>query len=161
MNQPDTLHNDILACLPHLRAFAYRLTGNRPMAEDLLHDTVVSALTHRDQFQPGSNLTGWLTTILKNRYFNDCRRHSRSREVQGDVIEASGSISGGQEECLMMRDFQSVFSTLPAEQQEALVLVGASGFSYEEAAEIVGCAVGTVKSRVCRGRQHLQQELTA
>jgi RNA polymerase sigma-70 factor (ECF subfamily) len=159
MNRSMDLHNEILACLPHLRAFALLLCRNRSTADDLVQDTVVSALSHADQFQPGTNLKGWLTTILRNRYFNELRRLSRKMEIQVDVVGAAGGASGGQEERLAIRDFKHAFEQLPAEQREALLLVGASGFSYEETAEIIGCAVGTVKSRVSRGRFHLQRML--
>jgi RNA polymerase sigma-70 factor (ECF subfamily) len=159
MNRPNDFHVEILACLPHLRAFALLLSRNRSTAEDLVQDTVVSALSHIDQFQPGTNLKGWLTTILRNRYFNELRRMSRKLEVQVDVVGAAAGTSGGQEESLTVRDFKHAFSQLPAEQREALVLVGASGFSYEETAEIIGCAVGTVKSRVSRGRFQLHRML--
>lgn len=155
----DDMHRDILAALPHLRAFAHLLARDHAMAEDLVQDTIVRALTYRHQFQPGTNLRGWLTIILRNRYFNEIRRRSRKAELHVELEWGIGSTSGGQEESLEVRDFKRAFASLPAAQREALLLVGASGVSYEEAAQITNCAVGTIKSRVSRARMQLQQLL--
>ena len=155
----DDMHRDILAALPHLRAFAHLLARDHAMAEDLVQDTIVRALTYRHQFQPGTNLRGWLTIILRNRYFNEIRRRSRKAELHVELEWGVGSTSGGQEENLEVRDFKRAFASLPAAQREALLLVGASGVSYEEAAQITNCAVGTIKSRVSRARLQLQQLL--
>jgi RNA polymerase sigma-70 factor (ECF subfamily) len=152
----DQFAQDVVACLPRLRAFSRQLARNYDLAEDMVQETILRALTFRDQFQPGTNLHGWLTTILRNRYFSQLRQWDHKGEIQMDLEQAGGSWSGGQEEALAMRDFRRAFVTLPAEQREALTLVGASGLSYEEAAQISGCALGTMKSRVSRGRSQLQ-----
>jgi RNA polymerase sigma-70 factor (ECF subfamily) len=153
------LHAGILDCLPHLRAFAHLLARNHAMAEDLVQDTIVRALSCRHQFKPGTNLRGWLTVILRNRYFNELRRHSRKSECQADLEKVATGISGGQEENLHIRDFKRAFACLPPTHREALVLIGASGLSYEEAAEIAGCPIGTMKSRVSRARLKLAEIL--
>jgi RNA polymerase sigma-70 factor (ECF subfamily) len=153
------LHDGILEYLPHLRAFAHLLARNHAMAEDLVQDTIVRALSCRHQFKPGTNLRGWLTVILRNRYFNELRRHSRKSECHADLEKIATGISGGQEENLRMRDFRRAFALLPPTHREALVLIGASGLSYEDAAKIAGCPIGTMKSRVSRARLRLEQAL--
>jgi RNA polymerase sigma-70 factor (ECF subfamily) len=159
MGDLSQLHEDILACLPHLRAFAHLLARDRTMAEDLVQDTVLRALTYHHQFRPGTNFRSWLIIILRNRYFNEMRRRSRRVEVSREVASIETATSGGQEERIEVRDFMRAFEQLPPSQREALLLVGASGFSYEEAAGISGCAVGTMKSRVSRARLQLQTML--
>lgn len=159
MAQLDPFHEGILECLPHLRGFAHLLARNHALAEDLVHDTVLRAITARNQFQPGTNLRGWLIVILRNRYFNDRRRGAVRLTVSLEVCPTEASMSGGQEEGLEMRDFERHFHKLPAPQREALLLVGVNGCSYEDAADIAGCAVGTMKSRVSRARFHLRAAL--
>jgi len=156
MSNSDQFSQDIVANLPNLRAFAHLLARDHALAEDMVQDTVVRALTCQAQFQPGTNLRGWLTIILRNRYFNQLRHCRHRAEIQMDVERVSGGASGGQEEALHLRDFKQVFVKLPPSQREALALVGASGLSYEEAAKVTGCAIGTVKSRVSRARLQLQ-----
>lgn len=161
MANRDDFHDGILGCLPHLAGFAHLLCRNHALAEDLVQETVVRALTYREQFKPGTNLKGWLLIILRNRYFNEVRKNGRVHSLPVDSLPVDRStgepaVSGGQEEQLHLRDFKRHFQDLPETQKEALLLVGVNGFSYEEAAEIAGCAVGTMKSRVCRARMHLQ-----
>jgi RNA polymerase sigma-70 factor, ECF subfamily len=148
----DRLTEDIVPYLPHLRAFARMLAQDRTLADDLVQETVVRALSHAHQFQPGTNLKAWLTTILRNAYFTEKRSQGRLTQLDVEVVRDSTTVNGGQEWHLRMRDFEGAFSTLPPVQREALVLVGASGFSYEQAAAMAGCAVGTMKSRVSRAR---------
>lgn len=151
----DDLHERIIEQLPHLRAFAVLLAHDRSFAEDLVQEAVVRALAHADQFQPGTNFKAWITTILRNSYFNVVRRRSRLAPMSAVSPGDEPTTSGGQEEHLDLRDFERAFKCLPSAQREALLLVGASGFSYEAAAEVAGCAVGTMKSRVARGRTQL------
>src|SRR5579875_430791 len=145
----ERLTDDIVPHLPHLRAFA----------DDLVQETVVRALSHAHQFQPGTNLKAWLTTILRNAYFTEKRSQGRVAQLGADAVRDTMTVSGGQEWHLRMRDFEGAFNMLPSVQREALVLVGASGFSYEQAAQMAGCAVGTMKSRVSRARLQLQNLL--
>ena len=155
----DDMNRDILAELGHLRAFAHFLARDHALAEDLVQDTIVRALSCRHQFRPGTNLRGWLTTILRNRYFNEIRPRARPGVLQAELAALSDSTSGGQEERLHMRDFLRAFQSLPATHREALLLVGAQGVSHEAAARIARCAVGTIKSRVSRARAQLQRLL--
>jgi len=152
----ERLTEDIVPYLPHLRAFARMLAKDRTLADDLVQETVVRALGHAHQFQPGTNLKAWLTTILRNAYFTEKRSQGRITQLDAEAARDSTTVSGGQEWHMRMRDFEGVFNTLPSVQREALVLVGASGFSYEQAAAMAGCAVGTMKSRVSRARLQLQ-----
>jgi RNA polymerase sigma-70 factor (ECF subfamily) len=155
----DDLHDDIVRCLPHLRAFAFLLARDRALADDLVQDAVLRALSHAHQFTAGTNFKAWITTILRNSYFNEMRRRARAAQMSIDNIGNTTGISGGQMERLHTRDFERAFYSLPAAQREALALVGASGFVYEEAAKVASCAVGTMKSRVSRARAQLQQML--
>src|SRR5579863_3547324 len=125
-----TFCNDVLENLPRLESFARRLAGNRSLADDLVQETVLRALTHADQFRPGTNLLAWLMTILRNTYFNEKRRERRL--VVLDIASAAllPAANGGQEPHMHMRDVEARFARLPAVQQEALVLVGADGLSY-------------------------------
>lgn len=147
---------DIIQYLPHLRAFARMLAQDRTLADDLVQETVLRAISHANQFQPGTNLKAWLTTILRNAYFTEKRSQGRLAQLGTEINIESTTVRGEQEWHLRMRDFECAFNTLPAVQREALVLVGASGFSYEQAAEMAHCAVGTMKSRVSRARLQLQ-----
>lgn len=154
-----SLRDQIVACLPNLRAFARSIANNPSRADDLVQDTIVKALVNLDKFREGTNLVAWLFTILRNHYYTELR--NRRREVEdADGAHAARLVSQpGQLARLEMRDFQSALGELPYEQREALILVGGSGFSYEEAAEICGCAVGTIKSRVNRARARLNEVL--
>jgi RNA polymerase sigma-70 factor (ECF subfamily) len=155
MTAQDQFSDDLVANIPYLRAFARLLVKDHFLAEDVVQDTLVRALASRTQFKPGTNLRGWLTIILRNRYFNLRRRRGFHAEIPMDVELVGGGGSGGQEERLEMRDFERAFVTLPPAQQRALVMVGANGLSYEEAAKLTGCMVGTMKSRVSRARGQL------
>ena len=153
--QRENLHQSIIEQLPHLRAFAVLLTHDRNLADDLVQEAAVRALSHADQFQPGTNFKAWITTILRNSYFNVVRRRSRVAPMSAVAPKDEPTTSGGQEEHLDLCDFERAFKCLPTAQREALLLVGASGFSYEAAAEVAACAIGTMKSRVARARIQL------
>lgn len=150
---------ELIATLPNLRAFAVSLIGASDKADDLVQDTIMKAWAKQDSFTPGTNLKAWLFTILRNEFYSQMRK--RGREVQDSEGTLTGQLSvhPAQYGSLDMRDFRRALDTLPEDQREALILVGASGFSYEEASEICGCAVGTIKSRINRGRQKLQELL--
>jgi RNA polymerase sigma-70 factor (ECF subfamily) len=146
---------ELVEHLPAMRAFSVSLTRNAALADDMVQDALVKAWSNLDKFQPGTNMRAWLFTILRNTYYSNRRKAKR------EVPDADGSITAGlsrkpdHDGRLNMMDFEVAFAKLPAEQREALVLVGASGFAYEEAAETCGVAVGTIKSRVNRGRAKL------
>lgn len=156
-----SIDNDILACLPHLRAFARSLTGDRDRADDLVQDAVLRALSAHEQYTPGTNFKAWIFTILRNLYFNEFRRNrALMRPLEAADLEMHAT-APSQQAGLEFDDFRRAFKTLPAEQREALVLVGADGFRYEEAAAICGCPVGTIKSRVARARGEIERLLGA
>ena len=158
MVDPD-LRDDLLAALPGLRAFALSLTGNGDRADDLVQDTIVRAWGNLHRFQDGTNLQAWLFTILRNHFYSEHRK--RQREVEDvDGFYAATLISiPDQNARLDIQDFQRALMKLPLDQREALLLVGAQGFSYEEAAVICGCAMGTIKSRISRARARLAELL--
>jgi RNA polymerase sigma-70 factor, ECF subfamily len=149
------LKKEILELLPALRAFARSLTSNRAEADDLVQETVVKAWGNFDKFVPGSNMRAWLFTILRNTYYSTVRKRRH------EVVDATGAWAARvatrprQESLIAWQDLQSMLALLPDEQREALILVGAAGLSYEEAAKVCGCALGTIKSRVNRGRARL------
>jgi len=148
---------DLFSALPSVRAFAISLCGRSDQADDLVQEAVVKAWASQERFEPGTNMRAWLFTILRNEFYNQRRR--RKREVQdtdGAYAERLSS-NPSQYGTMDFRDLCKALDTLPPDQREAIILVGASGFSYEEAAEICGCAVGTIKSRVNRARNRLQE----
>ena len=154
------IEDQILACLPQLRAFARSLARDRDHADDLVQDAIVRAISSADQFSPGTNFKAWMFTILRNLYFNSFRRKYLMRPLEPSDLERH-SAAPTQMAGLDYQDFKRAFNQLPADQREALVLVGADGFKYEEAAAISGCAVGTMKSRVSRARRELERKLDA
>ena len=145
--------------MPGLRAFAVSLAGSFHQADDLLQDTLLKAWSSADSFTPGTNMRAWLFTILRNTYYSLYRR--RGREVQDTDGVYSGRVATppNQDGALDLADFQAALSKLPPEHRDVLLMVGASGFSYEEAAEICGVAVGTIKSRLNRARARLAELL--
>jgi RNA polymerase sigma-70 factor (ECF subfamily) len=150
--------DDVVRNLPRLKRFARRLAGNKSLADDLVQDTVLRALLHADQFRPGTNLIAWLNAILRNAYRKDYRRqHLIDWLIFEEQIEEGRD--GSQEWHLRTSEVKWLCTMLPAEQREALLLVGANGFRYEDAALLAGCAAGTMKSRVSRGRARLRQVL--
>ena len=157
---PDASFRDaLLAAVPSLRAFAISLSGNVDRADDLVQDTLVRAIANAHRFEPGTNLNAWLFTILRNLFHSEYRKRRREVEDPDGVYAEQLTSQPEQGARLDFEDFRSALATLPSEQREALLLVGASGFSYEETAAICGCAVGTVKSRVNRARSRLAQML--
>ena len=149
----------LLAELPALRAFALSLAGADDRADDLVQDTLVKAWANAASFEEGTNMRAWLFTIMRNTFFSQYRK--ARLEVQDVDGEAAARLVAMPDQLahLDLADFRARLERLPADQREALVLIGASGFSYEEAAEICGCAVGTIKSRVNRARRRLMEQL--
>ncbi len=146
--------------IPNLRAFAASLSGSMQLADDLVQDTLLKAWGNSDKFEPGTSLRAWLFTILRNTYYSLYRK--RGREVQdseGTYAERMAT-HGNQESHLDLADFRKALAKLPEEQREVLIMVGATGLSYEEAAEICGVAIGTIKSRVNRARTKLAELLS-
>lgn len=150
---------DLLSTLPNLRAFAVSLAGKQDKADDLVQDTIMKAWAKQDSFEPGTNMKAWLFTILRNEFYSQMRKRGREVQDSDGLFTERMSVHPAQFGSLDLRDFQNALARLPDDQREAIVLVGASGFSYEEAAEVCGCAIGTIKSRVSRARAQLQAEL--
>jgi RNA polymerase sigma-70 factor (ECF subfamily) len=153
------LRDALLAAVPSLRAFAISLTNDFNRADDLVQDTLVRALAHIDRFERGTNLNAWLFTILRNLFHSEYRK--RRREVDDPEGAYAGRLKAHpeQQSHLDFEDFRTALAKLPPDQREALLLVGAEGMSYEDAAQICGVAVGTIKSRVNRARSRLAQIL--
>ncbi|MDQ0313836.1 sigma-70 family RNA polymerase sigma factor [Amorphus orientalis] len=151
---------ELLEHIPNLRAFALSLTGNADQADDLVQEALMKAWTSLDRFQPGTNMRAWLFTILRNAFYSEFRKKRREVEDADGAMAAKLSSHPEQLGHMDFDDFRRVLDELPSDQREALILIGASGFSYEEAAEICGCAVGTVKSRVNRARTRLADLLS-
>lgn len=154
MQAPSSLQSEILDLIPSLRGFAYSLTRNQSDTDDLVQETLTKALTHIDRFKPGTNLRAWLFTIQRNSFYT--AHHKRRREPSMPVEDMPVTIAkAGQEWSLKLKTVHEALQHLPLEQREALILVGGAGFSYIEAAEVCGCAIGTIKSRVSRARAQL------
>ncbi|MBC6443471.1 MAG: RNA polymerase sigma factor [Rhodobacteraceae bacterium] len=147
--------DELVNHIPALRAFALGLTRNASNADDMVQDTIVKAWTRIDTFKAGSNLRSWLFTILRNTYYSDFRKKRREISDSDGTLAGQLSQKPDHDGRLNLADFECAFNTLPAEQREALFLVGALGESYESAAETIGIAVGTVKSRTNRARARI------
>jgi RNA polymerase sigma-70 factor (ECF subfamily) len=154
-----SLRDDLVAAIPNMRAFAISLCGNRDRADDLVQEALVKAWKHLDSFEVGTNLKAWLFTILRNAYFSELRKTKREVADSEGQIAARVAVPAEQLAHLELNDLNNALAELPVDQREALILVGAEGFSYEDAASISGCAVGTVKSRVNRARAKLAELL--
>jgi len=151
--------DEIVDHLPAMRAFALSLTRNGTAADDLVQDTIVKAWKNIDKFSAGTNMRAWLFTILRNTFYSDRRKSKREVADVDGAMAATLSQKPDHDGRMALADFEAVFTELPSEQREALMLVGAMGFSYEEAAETCEVAVGTIKSRVNRGRLRLTELL--
>ncbi len=153
------LRDALVAQIGSLRAFGVSLCGDRDRADDLVQETLFKAWNHIDSFKEGTNLKAWLFTILRNTYFSERRKRKREVEDADGKYAARLASAPEQHGHMDIKDFHAALVQLPADQREALILVGAAGFSYEEAAEISDCAVGTIKSRVNRARTRLADML--
>ena len=153
------IKSDLVSAIPRLRAFAFSLCGNADKADDLVQETLVKAYGSLSSFTEGTNLTAWLITILRNAYYSEYVKRRR------EVADPEGVIAGrlisppAQNAHMDLLDFQVALQQLPPDQREALILIGASGFSYEEAGAICNCPPGTMKSRLNRARERLSNFL--
>jgi RNA polymerase sigma-70 factor (ECF subfamily) len=152
---------ELVKLIPHLRAFARTLTGDAAQADDLAQDAMIKAWDARKSFQLGTNMKAWTFMILRNQFYSDKRRSWRQIQLDQEAAERTLVAVDNPESPLALDELRLAMVMLPDEQREALILVGAGGFAYEEAADICGCAVGTVKSRVSRARKALQGILEA
>ena len=146
--------------IPHLRAFGRSLSGSRDLADDLVQETLMKAWAARQRFQAGTNMRAWTFIILRNLYLSQMRRARFKGEWDDLVADRVLAAPASQDKHVELGDMQRALLHLPQPQREALILVGAGGFAYEEAAEICNVAVGTIKSRVARGRVALEALLS-
>lgn len=148
--------HELTEAIPHLRAFGRSLSGNPDTADDLVQETLLKAWAARDKFKTGTSMRAWTFVILRNTYFSQIRRKKFTGEYNELVAERVLSIPAGQEAPIHLSDLQRGLLELSDDQREAIILVGAGGYSYEEAASVAGCALGTMKSRVSRARKRLE-----
>lgn len=151
--------DDLLAALPGLRAFALSLAANPTLADDLVQETLLKAWANQHRFDAGSNLKGWLCTILRNQFYTEYRKRRREIEDPDGAMAAQLTAPAAQEHGCDLRSMLDHLGKLPGLQREALMLVGAQGMTYEAAAAVMGCEVGTAKSRVSRARAFLAASL--
>ncbi len=153
----DEFKTQLAAVIPQLRAFGRSLSGNRDIGDDLVQETLLKAWAARDRYEAGTNLRAWTFIILRNLFLSQMRRNRFRGEWDDAVADRVLSAPAAQDKHVELGDLQRALQYLPETQREALILIGAGGFAYEEAAEICGVAVGTIKSRVARGRVALEQ----
>ena len=155
-----SVRDAMLAAVPSLRAFAISLSGNVDRADDLVQETLLRAMANIDSFEPGTSMSAWLFTILRNLFRSEYRKRRREVEdADGRHVDSLKS-APQQHSRVEFEEFRVALAKLPPDQREALILIGASGFSHEEAAAICETAVGTIKSRVNRARARLSKLLT-
>lgn len=147
--------------IPHLRAFARGLCGKADIADDLVQETMLKAWGARRRFEVGTSMRAWTFVILRNAYLTDIRRNRFRGEWDEGMAETILTTPASQEHPMHLSDMHRALLILPPERREALLLVGAGGFSYEEAARISGCPIGTIKSRVARARAALNRILSS
>lgn len=152
----DQLFRDqLVALIPSLRSFARGLCGWRDMADDMVQEAMLRGWAARASFTPGTNFRAWMFMILRNQFYTTLRKDKRMTSWDPEVAERVLVEAPAQQDAIHVADVARALQKLPAEQREVLLLIGANGATYEEAAEIVGCAIGTIKSRLARGRRAL------
>jgi RNA polymerase sigma-70 factor, ECF subfamily len=154
-----SFRDDLVAEMTNLRAFGISLSGSVSLADDLVQETLLRAWSKSDKFQPGTSLRAWLFTILRNIYYSNYRKRAREVQDSEGAYARRLIVSGDQESHLDMEDFRTALGRLPTEQREVLILVGANGLSYDEAATICEVEIGTIKSRLSRARAKLVELL--
>jgi RNA polymerase sigma-70 factor (ECF subfamily) len=152
----EAFRRELVALIPHLRAFARTLCGDPTGADDLAQDAMLKAWDARKSFEMGTNMKAWTFMILRNQFYSEKRRSWRQSQLDQEAAERTLVAVDDPEAPVALDELRQGLAMLPPEQREALILVGAGGFAYEEAAQICDCAVGTVKSRVSRARRALQ-----
>ncbi|MEM9734488.1 MAG: sigma-70 family RNA polymerase sigma factor [Pseudomonadota bacterium] len=155
----DALKDELLSIIPNMRAFALSLTRSSDRADDLVQETLMKAWNKFHLFEEGTNLKAWVFTIMRNEFYSQMRKKGREVQDSDGIFAANLATHPQQEGHMDAKDFRQALESLPEDQREAVMLIGALGFSYEEAAETIGVAVGTVKSRVSRGRAKLMDLL--
>lgn len=149
--------HELEAVLPSLRAFGRSLSGSRDLADDLVQETMMKAWAARERFRAGTSFRAWTFVILRNAFLSDRRKQSTRMESGKDLTDDMITTPPSQDRRLILDDLQRALMKLPEAWREALVLVGAGGVSYQEAAEICGCPIGTIRSRVARARAEVDR----
>ena len=151
----EVFRDQLVAMIPQLRSFARGLCGWRDMADDLAQDTMTRAWSARASYTPGTNFRAWMFMIMRNQFYTSIRKSARMTSLDPEVAERTLVQMPEQQHHIHVEDVAKALQKLPYEQREVLLLIGANGVSYEEASEIIGCAIGTIKSRLARGRKAL------
>ncbi len=157
MTVENSLKQQMLASIPHLRAFAISLCGSVDRADDLVQNALLKGLSNFDKFQPGTSMQAWLFTILRNDFLTQTRRSKREVEDPEGSWAEKVAVMPEQGARLDFTDMLKALGKLPVDQREALLLVSAEGLSYEDAARICGTNIGTIKSRINRARNRLAE----
>jgi RNA polymerase sigma factor (sigma-70 family) len=157
----EVFRRELIKTLPHLRAFARGLCGRPDLADDLVQETAIKAWAARARFAPGTNFRAWTFAILRNYFLSELRRNRRQVDYDPEAHERLLVMEPDQEGPLHLLDMEAALRKLSPDRREAVLLIGASGFTYEDAAEICNCAIGTMKSRVARARAELASLLDA
>ncbi len=152
----ETFKDDLIATIPHLRAFARSLCHDQAQADDLAQEALAKAWKARDSFEPGTSIKAWTFMILRNQFYSEKRRSWRSAPLDAEMAENTLVANDNPTAPMELLELRTALAKLPDDQREALILVGAGGMPYEEAARICGVAVGTIKSRVSRARKALE-----
>jgi RNA polymerase sigma-70 factor (ECF subfamily) len=161
-NQPESfdIAEQFREVMPHLRGYARSLTRNADAADDLVQDALVRAWASRAQFIPGTNFRAWMFTIMRHRFLDECRRNKGPHLAIEDVSNHAALVSGpAQDSAIEFEEMACAYWQMAPNHREILMLVGALGLEYEEAANVIGCAVGTVRSRLSRARIELQNQI--
>lgn len=151
-----TFKKELVAAIPHLRAFARSLCNDPTQADDLAQEALAKAWKARDSFEPGTSIKAWTFMILRNQFYSEKRRSWRNAPLDAEVAENTLLANDNPTVPMELLELRSALGKLPDDQREALILVGAGGMAYEEAAQVCQCAVGTIKSRVSRARRALE-----
>lgn len=155
----DTFERDLIALLPYLRNFSRSLCGRQEFADDIAQDSLIKAWRARDRFEPGTNLKAWLFTILRHEFYSYQRRAWRHAPWDEDFTDNTPAPADEQSWAMDLSDCTRALAQLPVAQRETVLLVGVGGFSYRDAAGLLGAPVGTLKSRLARGRDFLTKSL--
>ncbi len=152
----ETFKNELVAAIPHLRAFARSLCNDPTQADDLAQEALAKAWKARDSFEPGTSIKAWTFMILRNQFYSEKRRSWRTAPLDVEMAENTLLANDDPTAPMDLLELRAALAKLPDDQREALILVGAGGMAYEEAAQVCQCAVGTIKSRVSRARRALE-----
>lgn len=152
--------NELVAAIPHLRAFARSLCNDPTQADDLAQEALAKAWKARDSFEPGTSIKAWTFMILRNQFYSEKRRSWRTAPLDIEMAENTLLANDNPTIPMELLELRAALARLPDDQREALILVGAGGMAYEEAAQVCQCAVGTIKSRVSRARRALETLLS-